>query len=227
MKSKRILAVSTTIVGLLAAVFLANTMLAGRQISALPIADTIVGPENTLPTVKEAQSLSVPTISGGIREPDSFLADGGRAAVIVKASSTVVQGNRGDSVTVPVTLSYRAGANAFTSVAVIGGHVVDGYIPASVLERTTPEDRVHQIQATGKIDGALDLDSTLSFPLTPIMLTPGQTSTVNLTINIPKAWPDDVVGQEIMYDFQFVKAGLYDDREFMIHQDTVNLLVTG
>jgi hypothetical protein len=147
---------------------------------------------------------------GAMRTPDEFLAAGGNGVIIIKpqgqTSNTpmTVDVKIGSQTTIPLQATYKAGNSPPDQVKVQATGITSNfYIPSAIANLTTPEQRADEIQRTGKISGALDLSSTISFSPQAIILKPGESQIMNATIIIPAVWPKAAVGDTLLYDFAF------------------------
>ncbi|AIC15564.1 exported protein of unknown function [Nitrososphaera viennensis EN76] len=131
---------------------------------------------------------------------DSFLAEGGRAAVVMERPTDIVKVARGESVSTPIIIKHIAGSNP-SSYVDVKISAPNGYIlyPAS-LAATTAEEERQQASLTGKlIPGSIDLGTLVATndANAHVKVNPGASSTAHVTLTVPKTFPDEMVGETI------------------------------
>jgi hypothetical protein len=145
-------------------------------------------PADTKPLAVEFKSL----------DRDTFLAEGGKAAVVMERPTDIVKVARGESVSTPIIIKHIAGSNP-SSYVDVKISAPNGYIlyPASLAATTTEEER-QQASLTGKlIPGSIDLGTLVltNDANAHAKVNPGATYTAHVTFAIPKTFPDEMVGK--------------------------------
>jgi hypothetical protein len=134
------------------------------------------------------------------QDRDSFLAEGGRAAVVMERPTDIVKVARGESVSTPIIIKHIAGSNP-SSYVDVKISAPNGYIlyPVSLAATTTEEER-QQASLTGKlIAGSIDLGTLFAATDADAhtKVNAGASYTAHVTLMIPKTFPDEMVGKTI------------------------------
>lgn len=187
------------------------------------IPDEIMERLGTLDTTSEENRGEAEKISvspGGVRSSDDYLASGVHGVLVAEPvkdnpkESEIIDGLSvidvaiGSEVVIPLKLTYQTGADVIDEITIRGIGVSGGYyIPSTSAHDSTPEERFTEMMENGRISGALETSSTVSFSPESITLTPNESQVIDVIVSIPTDWPAEAVGDKILYDFAFDLGG--------------------
>lgn len=157
--------------------------------------------------------------SGGPLTPSEFLSRGGKSIIMITPSETLVNASRGSTIKVTFTLTHTGSNSQLSNVTIAAEGIANEYIPPSVINATTPQERADAIRNTGKpIQGTLDLNSLVTFSPQQLSLQPNASKQVDLFITIPQNWPQDVVNHKVWFSVLFGEGAKYDYHDLLIVQ---------
>jgi hypothetical protein len=142
---------------------------------------------------------------------EEFLAAGGKAYAEVTIAdpsgaveaAPIFQASRGSNVDIPVGIAYRAGSLPFDSITITPIGTTNGFIPAYIAKTSSMDERVAAIQETGKVPGAIELNSLLTYSPQEITVAPNETKEIVVSVNLPLDWPDQMVGEKLWFSLAF------------------------
>jgi hypothetical protein len=138
-----------------------------------------------------------------------------------------INGKIGTNIAIPYVITYSSKDASLSSFEVKGKGVSGVYIPPSVTKSSTTAERAEQLQKNGTMAGSLNLNSTVRFPDSNIAIAPNKTDQFVVTVSIPKDWPSEIIGENILYDIQFELVGTYDPYQVRLFSTPVYLHVVG
>lgn len=144
--------------------------------------------------VQEPSAAREHSISFQVTEPESFVQQTGKSAVILQVATEQVSIKRGSSANVEVLARHIGGPNADQSINVKVLPPI-GYTlyPPSVAKSTTPEERFEASRTGTAISGSFDLGKfvTIVGP-SEKAVSKASEQAFNLMISIPKDLPDEL-----------------------------------
>lgn len=149
--------------------------------------------------VEEPKTEDTANISFQFFEPESYVEQTGKSAVVVQVTSERIPLQRGDSTNIEVLARHLGGENADQSVNV-KVLLPTGYTlyPPSVAKSTTPEDRFDAAKAGTILPGGIDLREFMSISGESEKAVAESTEQLfTVTIRVPADLPDELVGEEI------------------------------
>lgn len=158
---------------------------------------------NNLPNAQGSVSTEKIALQPGIvmkeiKEPDRFIASGGRSAVKVEIPIGEITVNRGNTVDVDVHVKHIAGTNPFPFVIAKLIPPTGIYYPPTVASSTTPEQRMKAMELGKLIPGSINLNDLVSYSeVNPIKILPNSEQVVVMHVSIPKDAPNDVIGNDL------------------------------
>jgi hypothetical protein len=173
---------------------------------------------------------NVVTISHKADTPESYLADGGRAAVVMELPTKHVIISKGEDATAPVVLRHLSGSNNPSSFVDVKLSPPNGYIyySASLAKSTTEEQRMEAAMTGNLITGSIDLGTFVEFDDASAnpKIDADATSIVQARFVVPANIPDEMIGQTIQLP---IILSAFDDKgdEVFTQNDLLEVEIVG
>lgn len=172
-------------------------------IAALAVSAMTIGVQNKNVMATDASTAGESVAIEMKSRPEQLLANGGQAAVAVTTADTDINAARGSTVKASFTLTYQPGVMPPDRLTVVSQGIWGKLLPPSVATAKAPQEIFDELQTTGAIAGSIDLTPLVRFQPGAVILTPGESKTVDMYITIPQNWPDEMVGKTVDFSPKF------------------------
>lgn len=181
---------------------------------------------NASPSHANSKGVTASEIHQARKSPAEFFKLGGKSVVTITPDVSSLNLERGSTAKVVFTISHIGGPNPLPTVTPVGNGIANVFIPASAVNMTTPKERAALMSAHRPIPGAIDLNSLVSFSAADKNLKPGDTEEIEMSISIPRDWPEDLVGETIFFAPSFGTTENYEFPDLMMQQTGVSVFIT-